>query len=145
MIGTLGTSSMLTGLGRFEPRIVKPLPEVVGLSMMESAGQWGVTEVAPITMIARVARDRLSGARLKEMKQLVRLGLPADPRAAAARVEQLLNAHDVEQRVLRDILAELPLQGSDPLNGGRGRDHACRSVPFRRFADRDLADFAARV
>lgn len=93
-----------------------PSQRTVFWAVEESAGQWGVTEVAPTTVIARVPREALSGERLDEMKQLVRVGLPAEPEAAAARIEQLLGERDVEQRVLRDILAELPLPDSDPPN-----------------------------
>ncbi|MFE0138154.1 helix-turn-helix transcriptional regulator [Streptomyces sp. NPDC059037] len=93
-----------------------PSKRSVFWAVEESAGQWGVTEVAPTTVIARVPREELSGERLDEMKQLVRVGLPAEPRAAAARIEQLLGERNVEQRVLRDILAELSLPDSDPPN-----------------------------
>lgn len=95
---------------------LSPSRRSVFWAVEESAGQWGVTEVAPTTVIARVPREELSGERLDEMKQLVRVGLPAEPKAAAARIEQLLSERDVEQRVLRDILAELPLADSDPSN-----------------------------
>ncbi|MBM7167102.1 helix-turn-helix domain-containing protein [Streptomyces sp. G44] len=95
---------------------LSPSKRSVFWAVEESAGQWGVTEVAPTTVIARVPRKELTGERLVEMKQLVRLALPAEPEAAAARIEQLLSERDVEQRILRDILAELPLPGSDPPN-----------------------------
>ncbi|MFG3282051.1 helix-turn-helix transcriptional regulator [Streptomyces sp. NPDC048111] len=95
---------------------LSPSKRSVFWAVEESAGQWGVTEVAPRTLIARVPRDVLSGVRLKEMKQLVRMSLPAAPRAAAARIEALLRERDIEQRVLRDVLAELPLRDDDPSN-----------------------------
>ncbi|MFD4480438.1 helix-turn-helix transcriptional regulator [Streptomyces sp. NPDC058471] len=92
---------------------LSPSKRSVFWAVEESAGRWGVTEVAPTTVIARVPREELSGERLDEMKQLVRMGLPVAPKAAAARIEQLLGERDVEQRVLRDILAELPPTDSD--------------------------------
>ncbi|MFH8991433.1 helix-turn-helix transcriptional regulator [Streptomyces sp. NPDC017940] len=95
---------------------LSPSKRSVFWAVEESAGQWGVTEVAPTTVIARVPRKELSGERLDEMKQLVRVGLPAEPKAAAARIEQLLGERDIEQRILRDILADLPLPDSDPPN-----------------------------
>nr|WTB33782.1 helix-turn-helix domain-containing protein [Streptomyces sp. NBC_00830] len=39
-----------------------------------------------------------------EMHQLVRATLPADTAAATARIGELLDEHDTEQRVLRDVL-----------------------------------------
>ncbi|MFH9071394.1 helix-turn-helix transcriptional regulator [Streptomyces alboflavus] len=93
---------------------LSPSKRSVFWAVEESSGLWGVTEVAPTTVIARVPREELSGERLVEMKQLVRLGLPAEPSAAATRIEQLLDERDVEQRVLREIQAELPRPDSDP-------------------------------
>lgn len=74
----------------------------------EASGHWGVTQVAPTTVIARVPRQALKGECLAEMKQLVRTGLPESPEAAAIRIEQLLGERDAEQRLLREILEELP-------------------------------------
>ncbi|MEV5877988.1 helix-turn-helix transcriptional regulator [Streptomyces sp. NPDC052101] len=70
----------------------------------ETAGCWAVTHVSPATVIARVPRDTLEGACLAEMRQLVRAALPADPSAATARIGQLLDERNIEQRVLHDVL-----------------------------------------
>lgn len=95
---------------------LSPSKRSVFWAVEESAGRWGVTEVAPTTVIARIPREHLTDGRLSEMKQLIRLELPKEPEAAATRIGQLLGERDVEQRVLREILQELPLPDGGPSN-----------------------------
>ncbi|MEU9987861.1 helix-turn-helix transcriptional regulator [Streptomyces sp. NPDC048045] len=95
---------------------LSPSKRSVLWAVEEGSGRWGVTEVAPATVIARVQREELSGERFVEMKQLVRLALPADPEAASTRIRQLLAVRDVEQHVLREVGKDLPLPDSDPPN-----------------------------
>ncbi|HET6859309.1 MAG TPA: helix-turn-helix transcriptional regulator [Streptomyces sp.] len=81
-----------------------PDKRTVVWAVEEAIGCWSVTHVSPATVIARVPRGILEGDCLAEMRQLVRAALPADTAAATARVGQLLDERDIEQRVLRDVL-----------------------------------------
>ncbi|MGH4028744.1 helix-turn-helix transcriptional regulator [Actinomycetota bacterium Odt1-20B] len=91
-----------------------PSKRSVVWAVEETAGQWGVTEVSPATVMARIPWQELSGERLTEMKHLMRIGLPAETKAAAARIEHLVRERDVEQRLLRELLEELPEATSAP-------------------------------
>ncbi|MFI0743288.1 helix-turn-helix transcriptional regulator [Streptomyces sp. NPDC021100] len=79
----------------------------------EAPGEWGVTQVSPATVIARVPRMMSAEARA-EMKMLTRIALPAPREAAASRVEQLLGELDEEQRLLLEIQQELAHQDALP-------------------------------
>lgn len=81
----------------------------------EAIGIWSVTHVSPATVVARVPRGVLQGARLAEMRQLVRAALPADSAAATARIGELLHERDTEQRVLRDVLQSIQESGTGEL------------------------------
>ncbi|MFF8732083.1 helix-turn-helix transcriptional regulator [Streptomyces sp. NPDC015171] len=91
-------------LGRDVQLTLAPDKRTVVWAAEEAIGIWSVTHVSPATVIARVPRAVLQGARLVEMRQLVRAALPADSAAATARIGELLQERDTEQRVLRDVL-----------------------------------------
>ncbi|KPC62615.1 helix-turn-helix transcriptional regulator [Streptomyces chattanoogensis] len=91
---------------------LSPSKRNVVWAVEESPGYWGVTEVSPLTVIARVPWEALEGECFAEMKRLVRLALPAEPEAAAARIGELIGERDVEQRVLRAVLGELWADGA---------------------------------
>ncbi|SCK61547.1 MULTISPECIES: helix-turn-helix transcriptional regulator [unclassified Streptomyces] len=81
-----------------------PDQRTVVWAVEETAGCWSVTHVSPATVIARVPREAVHGACLDEILQLVRAALPAEADAAAARIGELLEERDTEQRVLREVL-----------------------------------------
>ncbi|MCA1222292.1 helix-turn-helix transcriptional regulator [Streptomyces sp. 8L] len=85
----------------------------------EGVGCWSVTHVSPATVIARVPSGALEGELLTEMRHLVRATLPADTTAATARIAELLNERDTEQRVLRDLLHTIQRSGPSE-DGDRG-------------------------
>ncbi|MFD9796791.1 helix-turn-helix transcriptional regulator [Streptomyces sp. NPDC059070] len=114
--GGVPLPALSTLMGPDAQLTLSPSKRSVFWAVEESPGRWGVTEVAPATVIARIPRERLTGERLGEMKQLIRLELPKASEAAATRIGQLLGEHDVEQRVLREILEELPLPDAYPSN-----------------------------
>ncbi|MCC2275507.1 helix-turn-helix transcriptional regulator [Streptomyces sp. ET3-23] len=86
---------------------LSPSKRTVIWAVEEAPGQWGVSEVSPSTVIARVPRGPLPAQARAELKQLTRLALPAPPDAAASRIEQLLGELDEEQRLLREIQEDL--------------------------------------
>ncbi|MFF3979798.1 helix-turn-helix domain-containing protein [Streptomyces sp. NPDC001828] len=100
-------------LGRDAQLTLSPTKRSVVWAVAETPGRWGVTQVAPRTVIARIPRENWVGERRAEMKKLVRLALPLDHDSAVARIAQLLGDRDLEQGILREILAEL--FGSDCL------------------------------
>ncbi|PAU48268.1 transcriptional regulator [Streptomyces albireticuli] len=77
----------------------------------EAPGEWGVTQVSPATVIARVPRILSAEARA-EMKMVIGIALPAPREAAASRVKQLLGELDEEQRLLCEIQEELAQNGA---------------------------------
>ncbi|WP_327352787.1 helix-turn-helix domain-containing protein [Streptomyces sp. NBC_01304] len=81
-----------------------PDRSIVVWAVEEVVGCWSVTYMQPATVIARVPRDAVHGACLAEVLQLVRAALPAEADAAIARIAQLLEERDTEQRVLREVL-----------------------------------------
>ncbi|QES27240.1 helix-turn-helix domain-containing protein [Streptomyces venezuelae] len=88
-----------------------PEQSTVVWAVEEAAGIWSVTHVRPATVIARVPREAIHGACLAEVLQLVRVALPADAAAATARIGQLLEERDTEQRVLREVLNKIKNDG----------------------------------
>ncbi|MDF3291910.1 helix-turn-helix transcriptional regulator [Streptomyces silvisoli] len=95
---------------------LSPSKRNVVWAVEETPGQWGVTEVSPSTVIARVPRGALSTESRAEMKRLTRIALPAAREAAVARIEQLIGELQEEQRLLHEIQADLA-----------GYDHAARA------------------
>ncbi|MGW2858313.1 helix-turn-helix transcriptional regulator [Streptomyces sp. NPDC001205] len=81
-----------------------PDQHTVVWAVEEMADCWSVTHVSPTTVIARIPREVMQGERLAEVHQLVRAALPAEADAATARIGQLLEQRDTEQRVLREVL-----------------------------------------
>ncbi|MFF2506292.1 helix-turn-helix transcriptional regulator [Streptomyces sp. NPDC058067] len=81
-----------------------PDQSTVVWAVEEAVGCWSVTHVRPAAVIARVPREAVQGACLAEVLQLVRAALPAEADAATARIGQLLEERDTEQRVLREVL-----------------------------------------
>lgn len=106
-VGAVPLPALSRLMGRDAQLTLSPTKRSVVWAVEETSGRWGVTQVAPLTVIARVPRDGLTGECRAEMKRLVRLALPLEPDAAAARIEQLLGERDVEQSILREILTEL--------------------------------------
>ncbi|MFE7889236.1 helix-turn-helix domain-containing protein [Streptomyces sp. NPDC057412] len=84
-----------------------PEQSTVVWAVEEAVGCWSVTHVRPATVIARVSREAVQGACRAELLQLVRAALPADADAATARIGQLLEERDTEQRVLREVLNKI--------------------------------------
>ncbi|MEU8482322.1 helix-turn-helix transcriptional regulator [Streptomyces sp. NPDC048641] len=84
-----------------------PEQSTVVWAVEEAVGCWSVTHVRPATVIARVSREAVHGACLAEVLQLVRAALPAEADAATARIRQLLEERDTEQRVLREVLNKI--------------------------------------
>ncbi|MFF4534292.1 helix-turn-helix transcriptional regulator [Streptomyces sp. NPDC001407] len=80
----------------------------------EALGEWGVTQISPDTVIARVPRGALPAEARAEMKTLTRIALPSPREAAASRIEQILGELDEEQRLLREIQEDLSRCGTVP-------------------------------
>lgn len=87
--------------------VLAPERSTVVWAVEEAAGIWSVTHVRPATVIARVPRGAVHGACLDEVLQLVRAALPTEADAATARIGQLLEERDTEQRVLREVLNKI--------------------------------------
>ncbi|MFJ8308549.1 MULTISPECIES: helix-turn-helix transcriptional regulator [unclassified Streptomyces] len=99
-------------LGPHAQLTLAPDKHTVVWAAEETPGCWSVTHVSPATVIARVPRDSVQGDCLREMRQLVRAALPTDTAAAAARIGQLLEERDIEQRVLREVLNAIEGSGT---------------------------------
>ena len=99
-----------------------PDQRTVVWAVEEMAGCWSVTHVSPTTVIARIPREAMRGACLAEVFQLVRAALPAEADAATARIGQLLEQRDTEQRVLRQVLHMIESGDSGESNVQRGQE-----------------------
>ncbi|ANZ14885.1 helix-turn-helix transcriptional regulator [Streptomyces noursei] len=86
---------------------LSPSKRTVIWAIEEAPGAWGASEVAPSTVIARVPRGTLPPEARAEMKQLIRIALPAPRDAADSHIELLLGELDEEQRLLREIQEDL--------------------------------------
>ncbi|MFE3881891.1 helix-turn-helix transcriptional regulator [Streptomyces lydicus] len=73
----------------------------------EAPGEWGISQVSPSTLIARVPPAAIHGDARAELKRLTRMALPAAPEAAADRVQQLLSELNQQQSLLREIQRDL--------------------------------------
>ncbi|WP_372404592.1 helix-turn-helix transcriptional regulator [Streptomyces luteireticuli] len=86
---------------------LSPTRRDVVWAVEEAPGEWGVTQVSPATVIARVPRGALPAEARAELKALTRIALPGPGEDAAARIEQLLGELDEEQRLLCEIREDL--------------------------------------
>ena len=89
-----------------------PEKRTVVWAVEEAIGCWSVTHISPATVIARVPKGVLQGACIAEMHQLIRAALPADSAAATARIGEILDERDTEQRMLRDVLHAIQESGT---------------------------------
>jgi transcriptional regulator with XRE-family HTH domain len=94
----------------------------------EAGGGWAITHVSPVTVIRRVPKNRLEGACLTEMRQLVRAALPPDPSEATARLGKLLDEQDAEHSLFLDVLHAIQTDQDD--------------LPNRRDAAQDPRDLS---
>ncbi|ATL32259.1 hypothetical protein [Streptomyces formicae] len=81
----------------------------------ESPGRWGVTEVAPLTLIARVSWTNFDDQLRAEVKPVLAAVLPADPEGALAMIAQHLNKADEWVSLLHAIREDLSPPDRDPL------------------------------
>ncbi|SBT96002.1 Helix-turn-helix domain-containing protein [Streptomyces sp. DI166] len=109
---TMGPDAQLT---------LSPEQRTVVWAVEEAVGCWSVTHVRPATVIARVPRNAVHGECRAEVLQLVRAALPTEADAATARIGQLLEERDTEQRVLREVLNMIEKRGDEPAAGKTGQ------------------------
>ncbi|MCZ1006792.1 helix-turn-helix transcriptional regulator [Streptomyces lydicus] len=86
---------------------LSPLNRNVVWAVEEAPGEWGVSQVSPSTLIARVPPAAIHGDVRAELKRLTRIALPVAPEAAADRVQQLISELDQQQSLLREIQRDL--------------------------------------
>ncbi|MEV7198073.1 helix-turn-helix transcriptional regulator [Streptomyces sp. NPDC093510] len=74
----------------------------------EAPGRWGVTEVAPLTVLARLSWSALDEQVRAEVKSVLRAALPAKPEDVHATIAQYLDEASEWVALLHEIEAELP-------------------------------------
>ncbi|MEV0259506.1 helix-turn-helix transcriptional regulator [Streptomyces sp. NPDC050732] len=77
----------------------------------ETPDHWGVTEVAPLTVLARLSWSNLDERVKSEVKPVLRAALPAEPEDAHATIAQYLDEASEWVALLQEIEAELPRRG----------------------------------
>ncbi|MER5301256.1 hypothetical protein ABT039_17525 [Streptomyces lasiicapitis] len=82
-------------------------PLAVTWAVEDSPHQWGVTEVTPIMVLARVPWPDLDDQARAEMKALMYAGLPIEPADALGVLDHYLSEADEQVSLLRELRAEM--------------------------------------
>ncbi|MER5439086.1 helix-turn-helix transcriptional regulator [Streptomyces sp. NPDC002790] len=95
---------------------LSPSKRSVTWAVEEAPERWGVTEVAPLTVLARLSWDDLEGQIRAEVRAVVRASLPTDPEGAATTIARYFTEADAWLSLLHEIRAELPSPDGDRSN-----------------------------